>query len=121
MTIYFIIGFAALIILYKIFEERGSSWAFLYCVGVFAAVGFYFNKFLPMYNQGIIQFLVELFLFLIIIFIYNKFMYFLFNTMSVAVIFIVSAAGCSYLFQIGIVKLYPIVLDYVLNFVYSIL
>ena len=121
MSLYYIVGFIALIILYKVFDERGTSWAYIFMLIVFGALGFYNGRFVFMYDMGIIQFLVEIFLILIITFIYNKFMYLLFNTMSIAAVFLISSLGCSCLFNLGVIKLYPIILDYALELVYKIL
>ena len=121
MTIYIIVGIVALIVLHKVYEERGSSWAYIFCLLVYAALGFYFNKFEIMYAQGIIQFLVELFLILIITFIYNKFMYLLYNCMNLIIIFLISASVSSYLFYLGVCKIYLTILQYALELIYKIL
>lgn len=121
MTVYIVAGLIALVILYKIFEERGSSWAYIFCLLLFAALEFYSGKFVIMYNQGIIQFLIEMFLILIITFIYNKFMYLLYNCFSIVVLFVISSTAMSYLFYLGVVKIYPIILNYVLDWVYKLL
>ena len=114
---YYIVGLIAIMFLYKIFEERGFGWSYLFSLLLYIVMGFIFNKFVPMYNQGIVRFGCEIALILLILFIYCKAMYLLFNSISITIVFIVSAYACSLAFWYGIGIIYPQILDFIFNIV----
>ncbi|MBQ7789985.1 MAG: hypothetical protein IJ399_01835 [Bacilli bacterium] len=114
---YYIVGLIAIIFLYKIFEERGFGWSYLFSLLLYIVMGIIFNKFVPMFNYGPVRFGCEIALILLTLFIYCKAMYLLFNSVSVAAVFVVSAYACSLAFWYGMGIIYPQILDFLLNIV----
>ena len=64
---YYIVGLIAIIFLYKIFEERGFGWSYLFSLLLYIVMGIIFNKFVPMFNYGTVRFGCEIALILLTI------------------------------------------------------
>lgn len=116
---YYIVGFIAIIFLYKIFEERGLGWGYIFSIALFIVFGFINNKIEPMLNQDIVSLLCEVGLILLILFIYIKLMYVLFNMINVAAIFVVVSFLVSLVIQYGISIIYVNILEFITNLISS--
>ena len=113
----YIIGICAIIFLHKIFEERGYKWGFMFCLLLLGIFGFINNMFIPMFQDGLIEFITQILLMIFVVFIYSKIMYLIFNNTGGWIIFSLSAAAASVLCQYGMLKIYPMILEFVLRII----
>ena len=116
---YYIVGFVAIIFLYKIFEERGFGWSYLFGLALFVLYGFINNKIEPMFAQSLVPLLCEIGLILLILYIYLKLLYMLFNNINVAALFVVVSFLVSLVFQYGMSIIYINILEFITNLISS--